>query len=531
MNTRYQFADIVLDTRLGCVKQQTREIALPWLSYQLLCVLCKAAPAIVSQQTIMDEVWGDTVVGDETLKQRIKLLRKSLGDDATNPKYIEAIRGRGYRIKPDVVSTPSIDSKVNAFELTTDSYSLSQQRSYPYYWKVSSTILFGCLVCFSVGGFIYDRWIGTVSEQQQVVDKGFAEKLYQKGLDYYYRYRAEDNLHAIKLFQSVIELEPENAKAYAALADAYSQGVFQFNGGETWKQLAIDNAYRAISIDPDLAVGYKALGLAYYNKNWLSKAASATKKSLQKRSDYSEAMSNLGYIYREMGQLALSLKWTEKALNMQPTTSVSLVHKGLSLTALGNYEQAKVVLSKAQQLQPDSDLANDAIGQWLLAQGLYHQSSKYYQQQVNAYPKTSVFLAGLVLSQLYLGNQSSLEQNAEKLALSENPQHALQGKLVLHVFGLMQEEGSEALLIKLHQHQQQGSDKPIDSWMLAQIYAANHFPNKSIRYLAQAINQGWRDVHAINHHPSFKLLKENRQLRKLVSEIESLKTKENQATF
>ncbi|MBM7071525.1 tetratricopeptide repeat protein [Shewanella sp. 202IG2-18] len=131
--------------------------------------------------------------------------------------------------------------------------------------------------------------------------------VYTKGLNYYQRYRKQDNLHAIKLFSSAIELKPSFALAHAALADAYSQGVFQFNGKEVWKKKALEHAYHAISLDPELAQGYKSLGLAYFNLGWYLKAAKATREALAKRPNYPEASSNLGYIYREMGQLADSI--------------------------------------------------------------------------------------------------------------------------------------------------------------------------------------------------------------------------------
>ena len=51
----------------------------------------------------MDGVWPGLVVGPETVSQRIKLLRDSLGDDPKMPRYVAGVRGRGYRLLPAVV--------------------------------------------------------------------------------------------------------------------------------------------------------------------------------------------------------------------------------------------------------------------------------------------------------------------------------------------------------------------------------------------------------------------------------------------
>jgi Transcriptional regulatory protein, C terminal len=50
----------------------------------------------------MEQVWPKAVVSPETLSQRIKLLRDALGDDPRSPRYIEGLRGRGYRLIPSV---------------------------------------------------------------------------------------------------------------------------------------------------------------------------------------------------------------------------------------------------------------------------------------------------------------------------------------------------------------------------------------------------------------------------------------------
>jgi len=47
---------------------------------------------------------------------------------------------------------------------------------------------------------------------------------YLKGREYYYRYRKQDNEHAIELFKKALELDPDYALAYAGLGDALQEG-------------------------------------------------------------------------------------------------------------------------------------------------------------------------------------------------------------------------------------------------------------------------------------------------------------------
>ena len=99
----YQLDDLVVDTGRMSVTRNGLELPLPKLSFDLLVALIKAAPSVVSQDELMDGVWPGLVVGPETVSQRIKLLRDSLGDDPKMPRYVAGVRGRGYRLLPDVV--------------------------------------------------------------------------------------------------------------------------------------------------------------------------------------------------------------------------------------------------------------------------------------------------------------------------------------------------------------------------------------------------------------------------------------------
>src|SRR5215218_5828839 len=52
---------------------------------------------LISKDRFMDEVWRGIPVTDEALTQCIKSLRRLLGDDAANPRFIETVPKHGYR--------------------------------------------------------------------------------------------------------------------------------------------------------------------------------------------------------------------------------------------------------------------------------------------------------------------------------------------------------------------------------------------------------------------------------------------------
>src|SRR5882724_4271780 len=68
--------------------------------FQVLRVLLEREGKIVTREEIKGRLWpNDTVVDfDRSINATIKALRRALGDSADNPRYIETLARRGYRM-------------------------------------------------------------------------------------------------------------------------------------------------------------------------------------------------------------------------------------------------------------------------------------------------------------------------------------------------------------------------------------------------------------------------------------------------
>jgi DNA-binding winged helix-turn-helix (wHTH) protein len=64
----------------------------------LLVFLMERPGDVLSRETIIDAVWSDSVVGEAVLRSAIAALRRALHDDAHDPRLIETIPKRGYRL-------------------------------------------------------------------------------------------------------------------------------------------------------------------------------------------------------------------------------------------------------------------------------------------------------------------------------------------------------------------------------------------------------------------------------------------------
>ncbi len=128
----YQVGDLCVDLGQCRVTRQEEVVPLTRLSFDLLVALVEAAPNVLTPDLMMERVWPGVVVSPETVTQRIKVLRDALGDDARNPRYIEGVRGRGYRLRAAVNSVfraaPAQKQPVTASELVDAPRSVSTAR-------------------------------------------------------------------------------------------------------------------------------------------------------------------------------------------------------------------------------------------------------------------------------------------------------------------------------------------------------------------------------------------------------------------
>ncbi|MCB1588387.1 MAG: winged helix-turn-helix domain-containing protein, partial [Xanthomonadales bacterium] len=94
----WQVGDLWVDPGSARVVREGADIELPELSFRLLLALIEAAPERLSKDQLIAAVWRGGVVSDETLTQRVRLLRQALGDSPSAPRYLRAVRNYGYRL-------------------------------------------------------------------------------------------------------------------------------------------------------------------------------------------------------------------------------------------------------------------------------------------------------------------------------------------------------------------------------------------------------------------------------------------------
>ena len=95
--TIYKVADLELDTEREIAIRAGKRLNLSPRSFEILRVLMRRAPSVVSRRELEKEIWGDEVPDSDALRSHVYNLRRIVDKPFDKP-LIETLAGRGFRM-------------------------------------------------------------------------------------------------------------------------------------------------------------------------------------------------------------------------------------------------------------------------------------------------------------------------------------------------------------------------------------------------------------------------------------------------
>ena len=92
----YRFGQFALNPELRVLYRGSEPVVLPRKCLETLVLLIRHREQIMSKDELMATLWPDTAVEEANLTQNVSTLRKALGDDPKQHRYIARASGRGY---------------------------------------------------------------------------------------------------------------------------------------------------------------------------------------------------------------------------------------------------------------------------------------------------------------------------------------------------------------------------------------------------------------------------------------------------
>jgi DNA-binding response OmpR family regulator len=95
-----KFGELMIDLARREVRLGEEQVSLTALQFDLLATLASRPGLVFSRGQLLERVWGDNYFGgDHVVDVHVANLRKKVEDDPSSPRYVETVRGVGYRFR------------------------------------------------------------------------------------------------------------------------------------------------------------------------------------------------------------------------------------------------------------------------------------------------------------------------------------------------------------------------------------------------------------------------------------------------
>ena len=318
-----QIGPWTLDPATGELSSETARRRLEPKTANLLALLASAPSKVFSREEIFAAVWPDVTVADDTLARAISKLRKALGDDPKVPRYIETLPKRGYRLIATGAETAA-----------------TRRRSVALAWVAG-----GALLCVA-GAALGITWLGRGPDNLHSP----TQQLIYRADDFYFQYTLQDNEAAIALYERIAEVEPENSKALAGLANALVQRAMR------WPTNVSDMGGEYRSLGEALASGRLARPEA---RRHIVRALRLAQEAVRLAPGDPDCHKALGLVLSASGDMEAALDAYETALVINPSAWGVLINLGDILEISGRaseaipyFEEAYAAMDKAYESAP-----------------------------------------------------------------------------------------------------------------------------------------------------------------------------------
>jgi DNA-binding winged helix-turn-helix (wHTH) protein len=354
--TRAHFGVFDLDFKTGELHRGKRRTLLQEQPFRILMMLLERAGDVATREEIRNRLWpDDTIVEfDQGINRAIRKLRRALGDSAENPRYIETVARRGYRLLPAV----EWKSRVEPILGGTDRGAPHQQTMCPFRRIPRSAPLLrsGDRLYITVQ-FSRARSNGHVWEdgcQGRIYEFLAPEGDFPHDIPVQMQVQLTSEIQAQLGFRRPVG--PEVMRAY--LQGNYHLRKYSRNSGDEEKKKAAEYFLEAIDGDPKFAPAYDGLSQAHQDLLFGSSkdaviARTAAEKAVELAPAYSEARVSLA-ITKWKPDLDLQGTDTEFRRAIALNYHNARAHRsfGIFLNEIGHVEEGLRECQIAQQLSP-----------------------------------------------------------------------------------------------------------------------------------------------------------------------------------
>ena len=139
------FGGFTLDLERRGLYRGPQRIHLTSKPLETLIYLVENRGRTIEKQRLLDEVWKDTFVTEDTLVHAIREVRRALGDDKDNPRFVQTVPRQGYRFVSEVSATQTSAFAPHDTPSQPGSFDESKWKTRYWLW-VAPVLIFGAML-------------------------------------------------------------------------------------------------------------------------------------------------------------------------------------------------------------------------------------------------------------------------------------------------------------------------------------------------------------------------------------------------
>lgn len=345
----YRLDDLRIDVaRQRVIRDDGQELDVSGLSFRLLHYLLTQGTRVVGFGDLITNIWAPAIVNEETVTQRVRLLRQALGDDGRQARYLRSVRGQGYQL----CSEPVIEEPAVGAALLPSS-------------KRRLIIIPATLLLLIAAGILYWQWPTrnpvTVSPLLQRAD-------YYAGIG-----QRDNNERAIALYRQRLQEAPDDMQAQLGIARAQAARACLYNGSSGDAEQALQLAQAVIAHQPRLAAAHAALGYAHDCRGEIDAALAAYERAVQLDPAADASRASAAYLYARQGRLSDALA-ANMAVRAPERVRFWELQVASNLDLLGYSAAAEARYRRSFQLYPDNVFSNIAWPTFLFEHGRFGEA-------------------------------------------------------------------------------------------------------------------------------------------------------------
>ncbi len=537
MTREFHVGEWRVEADLNCIVKGDLRVSVEPRVIEVLVCLADYPGEVLSKEQILRAVWPGTFVSDEVLRYSISELRKAFQDDARNPRVIETIARRGYRLIAPVTGKGStVEPKGSIAVLPFADLSPSQDQAY-FCDGISEEIIHcltrirGLRVSSRTSSFAYKG----ASQDIRSIGRNLGVSAVLEG-----SVRKEGN--QLRISVQLINVE-DGCHLWSERYDRELKHVFAIQD-EIARTIA---ATLNITLTPkeSVAIGkaptmnlqaydFYLRGRQYYNqykRKGIELALILFSRAIEHDPAFARAYAGMAdcysFLYNHAGSRAQNREQADatsrKALELDPDLAECHVSRGIAFALKQDYENAEREFDIAVQLGPNLFEAHYFYGRVCFEQGKLERTVQLYEKAMDINPQD--YQAPLLVAQIYadLGDEEKAEESRrrgiraaeEKLKLNPDDTRAL----YMGANGLVALGEAERGLEWARQALAFDPDEPMVLYNVACIQSLVHRHDEALDTLEKAVQSGLTHKSWLQHDSNLDPLRREPRFRRLLQKL------------